>query len=110
MGIYLQAYGLKVDETTHKNNATVEVEITQGDKSIVKTKQTTAELDQNGEQLTVEKVLPGGALQPGKYKLQIHVTDTLANQTLERCGGGPCTVDFTVTEAPVAAAQKSSGR
>jgi GWxTD domain-containing protein len=110
MGIYLQAYGLKVDETTHKNNATVEVEITQGDKSVISVKKTAAEMDQNGEQLTLENVLPGGALQPGKYKLNIRVTDTLANQTLARCGGGPCSVDFTVTEAPVAAAHTSSGR
>ena len=35
MGIYLQAYGLKVDETTHKNNATIEVEVTQGDKTVL---------------------------------------------------------------------------
>jgi GWxTD domain-containing protein len=110
MGIYLQAYGLKVDESTHKNNATIEVEITQGEKTVLQTKQTGAELDQNGEQITLEKVLPGGSLQPGKYKLQIRVTDALANQTLARCGGGPCSVDFTVTEAPVAAAQTSSGR
>jgi hypothetical protein len=110
MGVYLQAYGLQVDETTHKNSATVEVEITQGAKSIFQAKQTSAELNQNGEQLTLEKILPGGSLQPGKYKLQVRVTDLLANQTLARCGGGPCSVDFTVTEAPVAAAQTSSGR
>jgi GWxTD domain-containing protein len=110
MGIFLQAYGLKVDETTHKNNATVEVEITQGEKLIVSSKQTAAEMDQNGEQVTLEKILPAGALQPGKYKLQVRVTDTLTNQTLERCGGGSCTMEFTVTEAPAAAVQKSPGR
>jgi GWxTD domain-containing protein len=110
MGIYLQAYGLKVDETTHKNNATVEIAITQGDKSIFQAKQTGTELGQNGEQLTLEKILPAGSLPPGKYKLQIRVTDLLANQTLERCGGGPCTTNFTITEPSVTAAQKSSGR
>jgi GWxTD domain-containing protein len=110
LGIYLQAYGLKVDETTHKNNAIVEVEITQGDKSILHAKQTSAEMNQNGEQLTLEKILPGGSLQPGKYKLEIRVTDTLANQTLARCGGGSCSVDFTVTEAPETAARTSFGR
>ena len=110
MGIFLQAYGLKVDETTHKNNATIEVEILQGEKSLFLAKQTSTEMDQNGEQITLEKVLPAGALQPGKYKLQIRVTDTLANQTLSRCGAGPCSVDFTVTPAPVAAGQASSGR
>jgi GWxTD domain-containing protein len=110
MGIYLQAYGLKVDEATHKNSASVEVEITQNDKSLFQTKQTSAEMEQNGEQITLEKVLPSGSLQPGKYKLQILVTDLLANTTLARCGGGPCTMDFTVTEPPKTTVQTSSGR
>jgi GWxTD domain-containing protein len=110
MGIYLQAYGVKVDETTHKNDAVVEVDILQGEKSVFQAKQTSAEMEQNGEQITLEKILPGGSLPPGKYKLQIRVTDKLANQTLARCGGGSCSVDFTVTEAPKAAAQTSSGR
>jgi GWxTD domain-containing protein len=112
IGIFLQMYGLKVDETTHKNNATVELEILQGEKSVFQAKQTSAEMDQNGEQVTFEKILPSGALQPGKYKLQIHATDTLANQTLLRCGAGPCTTDFTVTPAdpPPTQAQASPGR
>jgi hypothetical protein len=112
MGIFLQAYGLKVDDNTHKNDATVELEILQGDKSILSTKQTSAELDQTGEEMTIAKILQPQTLQPGKYKLQIRVTDALANQTLARCGGGPCTVDFTVTEPPVAttATQSTSGR
>jgi GWxTD domain-containing protein len=109
MGIYLQAYGLKVDETTHKNDAVVEVEIRQGEKSLFQAKQTSAEMDQNGEQITLEKILPAGSLTPGKYTLQVRVTDALGKQTLARCGGGPCSVDFTVTEPPVAA-QTSSGR
>jgi hypothetical protein len=113
MGIFLQAYGLKVDDTTHKNSATVEVEIMQGDKSIAKTSQTSDELKENGEQITIEKVLPAGALMPGKYKVQVRVTDTLANKTLERCGGGPCSAEFTVTEPPAtktAASTPASGR
>ena len=111
MGIFLQVYGLKVDETTHKNNANVEVEILQGDKQIFDSKQTSAEIDQTGEQMTLSKILQAGALPPGKYKLQIHVTDALSNQTLARCGAGPCTSDFTVVEAPgtAAAAKPSTG-
>jgi hypothetical protein len=91
MGIFLQLYSLKVDETTHKNNASVEVEILQGDKSVFQSKQTSEELNQNGEQMTLEKILPAGSLQPGKYKLQVRVTDTLANQTVSR------SADFTIT-------------
>jgi GWxTD domain-containing protein len=111
MGIFLQVYGLKVDDTTHKNNANVEIVILQGDKQVFDSKQTSAELDQNGEQMTLAKILQAGALPPGKYKLQIHVIDSLSNQTLARCGAGPCAADFTVVEAPgaAAAAKPSTG-
>jgi len=88
-----------VDDTSHKNNATVEFEFLQGDKQVFSSKQTSAELDQNGEQLTIQKIMPAGALQPGKYKLNIKVTDNLANQSLLRCGAGPCSADFTVLPA-----------
>jgi hypothetical protein len=106
MGIFLQLYSLKVDETTHKNNASVDVEILQGDKSVFQAKQTSQEMSQTGEQMTLEKILPAGSLAPGKYKLQVRVTDTLSNQTISR------SADFTVTaaETPPAAAQTSSGR
>ncbi len=103
MGVFLQAYGLKVDEATHKNDATIEFEVLQGDKSIYSAKQSSAEIDQNGEQITIQKIMPAGALQPGKYKLQIKVTDNLANQTLSRCGTGPCSAEFTIVPAETAA-------
>jgi 5-hydroxyisourate hydrolase-like protein (transthyretin family) len=106
MGIFQQLYSLKVDETTHKNSAVVDVEILQGDKSVFQSKQTSEELNQTGEQMTLEKILPADTLAPGKYKLQIRVTDTLANQTVSS------TEDFTVTAAETApaAARSSSGR
>jgi hypothetical protein len=110
MGIFLQLYSLKIDETTRKNNATVEVEIWQDEKSVGQFRQTSAEMNQNGEQLTVEKILPAGSLAPGKYRLQIKVTDNVANETLSRCGTGPCSVDFTVTAEGQSVAAQASGR
>jgi hypothetical protein len=106
VGIFMQFYNLKVDETTHKNNALVEVEILQGDKSVAQFKQTSAEMSQTGEQMTLEKILAAGSLPPGKYRLQIKVADALSSQTLSR------TADFTVivTEGQKAAAQTSTGR
>jgi len=109
VGIFLQAYGLKVDEASHKNNANVEIEILQGDKSVFNTKQTSAEMDQTGEQMTIAKVLPAGALQPGKNKLQVKVTDALTNQTLLRCGTGPCSTDFNVIPADTPAQASAPG-
>jgi GWxTD domain-containing protein len=104
MGIFMQLYSLKVDETTHKNNAVVDVEILQGDKFVFQSKQTSAELNQTGEQITLEKILPAGSLPPGQYRLQIRVTDALSNQTVSR------SADFTITAAETPSAAAQSGR
>jgi hypothetical protein len=93
LGIYLQFYNLKVDEKTHKNNLSVDIKVTQGDQVIAHEVKTGADLQQNGEQVTFEKVLAPKLLPPGKYKLEIQATDLTDNQTVSR------SADFTVTPA-----------
>jgi len=93
MGIYFQLYNLKIDETTHKNNATIDFEIFQGNQSIKHVVQTSEQLHQSGEQLTVQESVPLQNLPPGKYRIDIKATDALANQTVSR------TSEFTVTPA-----------
>jgi GWxTD domain-containing protein len=93
MGIYLQLYNLKIDDQTHKNNATIDFEIFQGNQSIKHVVQTSEQLHQSGEQLTVQESVPLQNLPPGKYRIDIKATDALANQTVSR------TSEFTVTPA-----------
>jgi len=93
MGIYLQLYNLKIDDKTHKNNASIDFEIFQGNQSIKHVVQTSEQLHQSGEQLTVQESVPLQNLPPGKYRIDIKATDALANQTVSR------TSDFTVTPA-----------
>jgi GWxTD domain-containing protein len=107
MGIFLQLYNLKTDEKTHKNNASVDVQVFQGDKQVAHLVQTSEQLKQTGEEITLEQSVPLAALPPGKYRLQIQATDAIANQTVSR------TTDFTVSTAASdskAAAQASPGR
>ena len=106
LGIFLQIYNLSVDEKTHKTNATVEYRVRRGDEQVFAQTETSAELQQTGEQLTIEKLLNLNSFVPGKYKLEIVVTDKLSGQTLH-----PST-DFTVKAAAEAktAAQISPGR
>jgi hypothetical protein len=105
LGLYMQLYNLKVDEKSHKNNTSVDIQIFQGDQQVKHVVQTSEQLHQSGDQLTVQEALPPGALPPGKYRLQITATDTLANTTISR------TADFTVTPAiDTTAAQTSSTR
>jgi GWxTD domain-containing protein len=107
MGIFLQLYNLKTDEKTHKNNVSVNVQVFQGDKPVAHLVQTSEQLKQTGEELTLEQTMPLAALPPGKYRLQIDATDAIANQTVSR------TTDFTVAQAAPdskAAADASPGR
>jgi GWxTD domain-containing protein len=107
MGIFLQLYNLKTDEKTHKNNASVNVQVFQGDKAVAHLLQTSEQLKQTGEELTIEQTMPLTALPPGKYRMQIDVTDAIANQTVSR------STEFTVVAAAPngkTAAQASPGR
>ncbi len=99
MGMFLQIYNLKVDDKTHKNSATLDMQVFQGDQSIAHIVHSSEDLKQTGEQLTVQQVVPINTLVPGKYRLEIKATDALANQTISR------TADFTVVAAEKTAAE-----
>jgi GWxTD domain-containing protein len=90
LGIYMQVYNLKPDEKTHKSNATFEYTVKKGGAQVLQFKETSADMKQTGDQITIERLLPLATLAPGKYTLEINATDTLSNQTISR------TADFTV--------------
>jgi GWxTD domain-containing protein len=82
LGIFLQVYNVAVPEATHKSNVTIEYRVLRGDEEVAKFTETSAGLEQTGEQITIEKQMPLSSLAPGKYKLQIKVTDHTTNQTI----------------------------
>ncbi|HEY2647292.1 MAG TPA: GWxTD domain-containing protein [Candidatus Acidoferrales bacterium] len=95
MDIYLQFYNLKVDDKTHKNNVSLDFKISQGTQTVSHEVKTGEQLQQNGEQITVEQVVAPKTLPPGKYKLEVQATDLVANQTVTR------SADFSVTPPAV---------
>lgn len=103
MGVYLQFYNLKVDDKTHKNDVSLDLKVTQGDKTLSHEVKTGADLKQNGEQVTFEQLISPKTLPPGKYKLDIQATDLLSNQTVSR------SADFTVTPPLVNPSVATSG-
>jgi GWxTD domain-containing protein len=107
MGIFLQFYNLKVDKNTHKNRASVNLQVFKGDQPVAHVVKTSAQLQQSGQELTLQQVLSLKSFAPGKYRLQVQATDEVGNQTISR------STDFTVTP-PVSpqntAAQAHSGR
>lgn len=90
LGIYLQIYNLKGDEKTHKSNATFVYTVKKGDQQVMQFKESSADMKQTGDQVTIERLLPLATLAPGKYTLDVNATDLLANVSISR------SADFTV--------------
>jgi GWxTD domain-containing protein len=84
MGIYLQIYNISVDEKTHKSNVTVHFRVTHGDQEVFQATQTSDQLKQVGNELTIQHLLPLSTFVPGKYKLEISINDLTANSTITR--------------------------
>jgi hypothetical protein len=84
LGIYLQIYNLKPDEKTHKSDASFVYTVRKGDQQVMQFKETSAEMKQTGDQVTIERLLPLATLAPGKYTLEVSATDELAKSTISR--------------------------
>jgi len=94
LGIYMQVYNLKPDDKTHKSAATFQYTVKKGEQQIMQFKETSEEMKQTGDQITIERLLPLATLTPGKYTLVIDATDSLSKQTISR------TAEFSV-KAPL---------
>lgn len=90
LGIYLQIYNLKGDDKTHKNDAAFTYTVKKGDQQVMQFKETSADLKQTGDQVTIERLLPLATLAPGKYTLEVLATDLVSKSTVSK------TADFTV--------------
>src|SRR6266446_6294030 len=93
LGIFLQLYNLKVDDSLHKTNVSVAYRITKDQQEIWRAVETADHLHQGGEQLTIERMIPVASLVPGRYTIEVTAIDLLTNETVIR------TADFTVKSA-----------
>ena len=82
MGIYLQVYNLGIDETSHKSSVAIAYLIRRDGKEIGKQEETSDQFAQGGEQLTIERSLSLANFAPGKYKIEIQVTDQVSKKTI----------------------------
>jgi GWxTD domain-containing protein len=106
MGVFLQVYNLKVDDKTHKADASVQYRVMKEKttETVLKFDFPTSKLPDHGEELTLENILTLGSLAPGKYKLEVQVTDNLAKQSVTQSS------DFTVKAAAPVAVAATQGR
>src|SRR6266478_6491821 len=94
LGIFLQLYNLKLDETSHKTNVSVVYRITKDQQEIWRAVETPDHLHQGGEQLTIERLFPVASLVPGRYTIEVTAIDLLTNEAVVR------TAEFTVKTSP----------
>jgi len=80
--IYMQVYNLGQDANTHKPSLDVEYEVLKDGKPILAQAEDPSKLKEASQQFTLEKQMPLRALPPGKYTVQIKVTDKIKNQTV----------------------------
>ena len=100
MGVFLQVYNLKVDEKTHKADVSVQYRVLREKETepLKKFDLTPDQIPEHGEEMTLQNVVTLGSFGPGKYKLEVAVTDNLAKQTITP------TSEFTVKAAASPAA------
>jgi GWxTD domain-containing protein len=85
MNFWMQVYNLTVDEKTHKPSATIQYDVVNmaTNKAVVHTTESTEQMGNIGEQVTLQKSLSAGNLEPGVYKIEIKVNDNISKQTLD---------------------------
>ncbi|HUS08306.1 MAG TPA: GWxTD domain-containing protein [Bryobacteraceae bacterium] len=85
LGFYVQLYNFGPDEKTQKPNGQIEYEVikTGSNKKVFEFTEEIGKIDNaSSNQITVEKVLPLGSLEPGQYTIRMKVLDRNRNQTL----------------------------
>ncbi len=107
MGVYLQLYNLALDEKTHKADAGLLFTITRVDgtapKEVFHKRETSGQqFGPAGSLLTIEKRIPLGQMEPGRYRFAVEITDNLSKQTITQ------SAEFIVKEAAPARAAAAS--
>ena len=81
----MQIYNLGVDEKTHKPSATIEYDVTNAatNKQVIKSVESTDQMGNVGDQMTLQKTLSAANLGPGIYRIKIKVNDNISKQTVD---------------------------
>lgn len=84
INFWMQVYNLGIDPKTKKPSATVEYQVvnTANQKPVVNFTESTAQMGNIGDQVTLEKSLPANSLGPGVYQVTIKVNDLISKQTI----------------------------
>jgi GWxTD domain-containing protein len=84
LNLWMQIYNLSMDNKTKKPEATIEYDIVnqQTNKSVLHVVESTDQMKNAGEQVTLEKSLALNNFEPGLYRLTVKVDDNVSKQTI----------------------------
>jgi len=82
LGIYMQLYNLGVDDKTHKPSLDVHYVIEKDGKPLLDQPEDETNLKKASQQFTIIKTMGLRALPPGRYTVQIKVTDNIKKQSV----------------------------
>jgi GWxTD domain-containing protein len=85
LNFWMQVYNLGLDDKTHKASATVEYNVVNAatNKAVVHAVESTDQMGNVGDQVTLQKTLSAANLGPGVYRIQIKVNDNISKQTVD---------------------------
>jgi GWxTD domain-containing protein len=84
LNFWMQVYNLGIDEKSKQNGATIDYQILDmaTNTTVLQAQELTSKTNPNADQVTIEKSLPLGSLQPGKYQVSIKVNDGITKQQI----------------------------
>lgn len=92
VGLYMQVYNVETDQTTLRPSVDVQYVLMKDGKEVGKTGEDWQGLADNGQRLTLAKLIDTRNLSAGQYKLEVRIRDRVSGQSLMQSG------DFTVTQ------------
>lgn len=80
VGIYLQVYNAKIDQTTLRPAVEVEYILTKGGREIIREQENWSGLSDSGQRLTLARLLPTAGLETGEYEIKIKIQDKVGSE------------------------------
>src|SRR5262249_7527378 len=80
LGLLLQSYNLERDEAFQRPNTLVKFPLLKNGDPVWTSTETSDSIRQNGEQVTLNRLIPLAAFAPGSYQLQVNVQDRVSGQ------------------------------
>ena len=92
VGLYMQVYNVGTDQTTLRPSVDVQYVVMKDGKEVGKQNEDWQGLADNGQRLTLARLLRTDNMAPGKYSIEVRIRDRVSGQSLTQTG------DFTVLQ------------